>query len=192
MRRTDSRFLLAVALLVLPALLVGCAGSRKASKGRFANGWFVQQVPIASASGERTLTVRYKAGQPGSGWNAAPGGPGDFALFHERLGTTLYADTSCGARFDDAPLSALANHLTVGFTDVQIDDRQDLTLAGRAALERRIRARLDGVPVQLAVTVLKKGPCVFDVVAIGPDGDWTEGLAAYGVFRDGFDARVDG
>ncbi len=187
-----SRSSLFVALLLLPALLAGCAASRAASKGKFRSGWFVQQVPIASSRGERTLTVRYKAGEPGSGWVPAEGTPGDFALFHEGLRTTLYADTACGARYDDAPLPALANHLTIGFTDVDLEGRQELTLADRAALERTVSARLDGVPVNLALTVIKKGPCVFDVVGIGPGGDWAEGLAAYRAFRDGFDAKIGG
>lgn len=49
----------------------------------------------------------------------------------------------------DAPLNVAANTLLIGFTERQTLRDERVTLSGREALHRRVRAKLDGVPLVL-------------------------------------------
>ena len=113
------------------------------------------------------------------------------AFYNQRYGATIYTDTSCGKKYKDAPLTILSNHLTMGFEDVEVTDQSTGMLSDRASLERIATGNLDGVPVRLASTVVKKGPCVFDLVLVSNPGQFEAALADYRVVRDGFDARFD-
>ncbi len=177
------------ALLLLCALLSACA-TTSGSRGGLKDGWFTQNVPIEGPEGRGSIFVRYTAAMP-PGWQAGMAPPGDFAFYSPSLGASLYADSSCGKRYSDAPLNVLANHLVMGFADLSDVAQQELMLDGRAAVERTARATLDGVPVALAVTVLKNGPCVFDLVYVGAPEHAEQGIAAFRTFRDGFRARFE-
>jgi hypothetical protein len=182
------REVLAASLLLLA--LPGCAttGSSRGSLNK--DGWFAQNVDLEGPDGRGSVRVLYTAAHP-KGWQAGMTPPGDFAFYNPALGASLYADTSCGKRYQDAKLTVLANHLVMGFADLHDVDEQELMLDGRAALERTASGTLDGVPVALGLTVLKNGPCVFDLVYIGHPDHRDEGLTAFRAFRDGFQARFD-
>jgi hypothetical protein len=176
--------------LLILALLAGCATSR--GGGSWSGGWWVQNIPIEGPDGaNHTMVMRYRGADLPEGWAPASAPPGDFAYYNERLGATVYADTSCGKRFDDASLIVLSNHLTMGFGDVDVQTETTLTLGGRDGLERVSTASLDGVPVGLASTVIKKGPCVFDLMLIATPAEFEQSLRDYRDFRDGFDAEYD-
>jgi len=182
--------LTAAAVALLAAPLAGCATARSAG---WVGSWWVQSVSIRHPDGSTgAQEVRYRAGDLGSGWEDGPAPPGDFAFYNPSLGATVYADTSCGRKYDDAPLHVLSNHLTMGFEDVERRSQTELELSGRAGLERLSAARLDGVPVSLATTVIKKGPCVFDLVLVSTQDGFERSLEDYRRFRDGFDAEVGG
>ncbi len=173
--------------MLLAALLMGCATTQSS----YRDGWFTRGVELEGPTGTGSVTVRYRAGKPGGDWERGPAPPGDFSLYSSRLGTTLYADTSCGKRYHDAPLTVLANHLTMGFEEVTIRETTELELADRAALERLADGSLDGVPVTLALAVVKKGPCVFDLVMIGSPSTRDDSVAAFREFRDGLVAEIN-
>ena len=124
-----------------------------------------------------------------AGWSSAASPPADFAFWNEDLRATVYADTSCGPRYQDSPLPILANNLTFGFTELETASEWTLTLSAREGLERVSRGKLDGVPMALAVSVLKKGPCVFDLVYVAAPATFEAGLPDYRAFRDGFEAE---
>jgi hypothetical protein len=179
-----------LAVLAALGLLAGCAGQRRPPNTAMEDGWLVRKVRLHGPHGEGTLEIRYRTGDLGAGWEPSTTPPGDLAWYHPALGTTVYADSSCGQSFDDAPLAALANHLTAGFTRVKVLDRQDLELADRAALERTVAGELDGVPMVMTLTIIKKGPCVFDLVAVGEPKGQGRAMDDYRRFRDGFDVRM--
>jgi hypothetical protein len=66
------------------------------------------------------------------------------------------------------PLSALTQHLSLGFTNRAVATEQELQLDGRAALRTELTAALDGVPVHLVLVVIKKDACVYDFWWIAP------------------------
>lgn len=170
--RSVARFL----LVGLFALLCGCAAPRATASRSTSDGWTVLRVP---AGGERH-EVSWRAGEPGSGWSRDPARTADFAWVHRDLPATIYGDSTCGRRYDDVPLTVLVNHLTFGFEGATTESQEDLELAGRAGLRRVFSATLDGVPVKIASTVVKKGPCIFDVVYVtARPGRFDEQLPAY-------------
>ena len=174
------------ALLLAPPALSGCATARAGWVGD----WWVQTVEMKGPAGDYAMEVRYRAGPTGSDWAEGPAPPGDFSFYNKRLGATIYADSSCGKKYQDAPLTVLSNHLTMGFDDVEPGAETVLRLSDRAGLERLSTGRLDGVGVTLASSVVKKGPCVFDLVLVASPDGFEQALDDYRRFRDGFDAEV--
>jgi len=158
------------------ALLAGCATARATASRTTSDGWTVLRVPAGSDVRE----VSWKAGAPGAGWARDSARTADFAWVHRDLPATIYGDSTCGRRYDDVPLTVLVNHLTFGFEGATTESQVDMEIAGRAGLRRVFTAKLDGIPVKIASTVVKKGPCIFDVVYVtARPATFDDELAAY-------------
>ena len=169
-------------LLILS--LCGCATTQSRTTS---DGWSVRAVP----AGKGEIIVQWRGGAPGSGWLAERSRTSDFSWTHAGLGATIYGDSTCGERYDDVPLTVLVNHLTFGFEGTQTVSQTELELTQRAALRRVFTARLDGREVQVASTVVKHGPCIFDLVYLTVQPDrFDEGLPAYEAVTAGLVVRV--
>ncbi len=153
---------------LFPLLLIFFAGcvTTQARSRTTSDGWTVQRVPDGSDKGKE---VAWRAGEPGDEWVRDSARTADFAWVHRRAPATIYGDSTCGKRYDDVPLTVLINHLTFGFDDLRTESQEEMALAGRAGLRRVFSASLDGLPVKLASTVVKKGPCIFDLVYVTAD-----------------------
>jgi hypothetical protein len=173
-------------LTVLACVVLASCGTPRPRRAEYKDGWWSQRV----GEGGRALLVSYRAGALGSDWKPNRDYTADFSFYNLRLGATIYGDTSCGRRYEDAPLTVLINHLVLGFTDVQTVSQTERELASRGAMERIAHGRLDGAPISLGLTVVRKGPCVFDLVLIAPPTGFEESLIDYRTFVDGFEARV--
>ncbi len=168
---------LLVALLVLPAC--------PAKRGSWSDGWYEEKITIKDPAGNHKISLRYQPGALAAPWQEATTRPGDISFYNPDLRATIYSDSSCGSRYEDAPLRILLNHLLFDFTEVETVEETEATLAGRASLFRISTAQLDGVPVQLAVTITKNGPCVFDLVYVSPVESFAAGLGDYTAFSSG-------
>jgi hypothetical protein len=73
---------------------------------------------------------------------------------------------ACDAVVEDAPLDVLVNHVLLQLDSSAERERREVILDGRAARRVRLQARLDGVPVELDLVVLKKDGCVVDAQLI--------------------------
>jgi len=174
--------LLAVCVLLLALLVLpGCGPKR----GGWTDGWYQEEIQIKGPGGSRTVAMRYQLGDLSATWQEATTRPGDISFYNPDLRATIYSDSSCGSRYEDAPLQVLLNHLLFDFTDVETVEETQATLSGRASLLRISTAKLDGVPVQLAATITKNGPCVFDLVYMSPVESFAEGIADYNNFSSG-------
>ncbi|HWE26459.1 MAG TPA: hypothetical protein VHB97_00575 [Polyangia bacterium] len=96
------------------------------------------------------------------------------------------ANSECVAEHD-APLQVATNTLLIGFTERQVVHEELVPLAGREALHRRMRAKLDGVALALDVFVLKKDGCIYDLVYLSPPESVARGAPAFARFVAGFD-----
>ena len=112
--------------------------------------------------------TRFRLEAPGAGWDAlAVEDANDLAWGHE--GAVIQVNSSCDPALD-IPLEALTNHLMIGFTERDLQSQERVPMADREALRTHVRAKLDGVPREMLLVVLKKNECVYDFAAITPPG----------------------
>ena len=128
----------------------------------------------------------FRVGELGPGWSRLDvGGQNDIAFISDASGAVIQANASCSPELD-IPLIALRNHLLIGFTERETESEQLIELDGREALETHVRAKLDGVPRELLLTVLKKNECVYDLALAASPSAFAGARTAYESFRSGF------
>lgn len=162
--------LLTVVLLPLP--LAGCGGG-----GALAGG--VYQDPEA----------RYQVEGPGSGWERLEvEEQNDLAWGEPDLAAVIQINASCDPDLD-IPLEALRNHLLIGFTEREVRTEERVPLDSREALRTHLRAKLDGVPREMVLTILKKDGCVYDFALVAPPGPkFARALPSYDALLSAFRA----
>ena len=134
--------------LALGALLSSCSG--------FNHGVF------------RKDGVRYSIGEPDSArWRRIQLSENDLAWVARDSGDILAVNATC-KEHGDPSLEVLTTHLLFGFRDHELLDRRTEPLDGREALRSKYHAKLDGVPIELELVVLKKNGCVHDFSFIAP------------------------
>jgi hypothetical protein len=114
----------------------------------------------------------------------------DVAFYEPSLDAVMMANSDCSSE-RDPPLSVATNTLMMGFTDRQITSEEVVSLDGRDALHRRMRAKLDGVPLAIEAYVLKKDGCIYDLVYLSPPDSAALGAPDFHRFVAGF-STVDG
>lgn len=109
--------------------------------------------------------------------------------FHDdaREGSTL-VDVRCRRRDDDAPLSVLTDHLIMGTTEREVGTQETVPFDGREAMHTLLRAKLDGVPMQYDLYVMKKDGCIYDIVYVAPPTHFAEGAQDFERFTRGIHA----
>jgi hypothetical protein len=147
-------------LLLLLPLLAGCGGARARPEG----GYRVPGVPAP--------------------WKKLEVKDNDLAYVIEPTGHAMALNATCEGH-DDPPLDVLTRHLLMGFTERTLRMQDRLEVQGREALRSHYGARMDGVPVELMLLVLKKDGCVYDFSYVAPPALFQQHL------RD-FDALVAG
>lgn len=127
----------------------------------------------------------YRLGPLGPAWQRH-GSDADLAYYDAELDAMIAVDSECPMQHD-APLTVAANTLLIGFTERQTLGEARVALAGREALHRRVRAKLDGVPLVVDAYVLKKDGCLYDLVYLAPVDSADRGAAEFDRFVAGFD-----
>jgi len=130
-------------------------------------------------------TLRFRTGPVPAGWHAIEADGTLLAFRDDQSAATLALNGRCGVDGDDVPLPSLTQHLFLQFTDRQQQAQQELTLDGRAALRTELTGKLDGVPKQFLVYVLKKDGCVYDFWRISDAGSSGD-ASAFERFVKGF------
>lgn len=119
----------------------------------------------------RGVETTYAIGELPSGWlKVSVDKQNDLAWRHPSYGAVMHVDSSCDSGLD-TPLHPLTNHLLVGFTAREIIEQKLVDMDDREALRTHLRARLDGVPRELMLQVLKKNGCVYDFALVAPPGE---------------------
>lgn len=129
--------------------------------------------------------ARYRVGELGEGWEPLRMSQNDLAWRHPSTGAVVQVNATCDP-FADVPLTSLTNHLLIGFTDRQWREQERVPFDGREALRSHVVARLDGVPRELLLYVMKKDECTYDLALIAPEGEGFEAT------QDGFETFVAG
>ena len=106
-------------------------------------------------------------------WQKVNFNDNDLAFVDGRAQFLVGINSTCQGH-KDAPLKVLSNDLLIGFEHKEFSSQKDIYLDKRAALQSRLVATLDGVPVELDLTVLKKDNCVYDFIYVAPRGRFKE------------------
>lgn len=159
--------------LSFPLLLLLLSWTACASSGSFRNG--VYEAP----------GVLYRVEAP-TGWEFLSFAGNDLAWGGPE-GEVIAVNSECRDHGDPS-LVVLTNHLLIGFEDRRVVEREELRLAGRGALRTHLKASLDGLPVEMELTVLKKDGCVYDLTYLAPPSRFDANLATYRRLVASFDA----
>jgi hypothetical protein len=156
--------------ILLIALSTSACGSKEAWDGRVYN---------AGRASFRTGPI------PGS-WTRV-NMPGVMLAFEDKASSgAVNVYSRCGKDGDDVPLTALTNHLLIGFTERDERLQEVVPLDGREAMHTIVYAKLDGVLLGLSIYVLKKDGCVYDLVWVAPPDRFESGLSSFDAFVAGF------
>jgi hypothetical protein len=133
-------------------------------------------------------SVSYGIGEPGEGWQRLAINQANLAWHNPKMDASLLVNSHCEG-VADSPLESLTNDLLMGTTDREIVEQGRLPWSRREALETRARAKLDGVPREMMLFVLKKDGCVYDIVLDASAAHFEGARASYVRVRDRFDVE---
>ncbi|AKU90512.1 hypothetical protein [Vulgatibacter incomptus] len=170
MRSISTNIILALAALVA---LSACG-----AKGTFRDGVFLGQE------------AAYRVDPPAAPWERVSFAGNDLAWAGPD-GELLAVNAVC-QEHGDPSLKVLTDHLLMGFENRRIREREEVRLAGRSALRTRAEAQMDGVPVELELTVLKKDGCVYDLTYLASPSRFDARLGAYRAVLKSFEAVAGG
>lgn len=139
----------------------------------------------------RSGNVAVRVGPVPPGWRRIRVDGADLAYRDDARGGSTLFNVRCG-RDDDAPLEVLTDHLIMGTTDREFDAQDTVPFDRREALHTLLRAKLDGVPMQYDIYVMKKDGCVYDLVYVAPPGRFAEGAADFEKFAVGLQTVPSG
>jgi len=157
--------------LLLLALVAACAGGGAFEGGVLRKGELAVQLgPVPAA------------------WHAVAIAGADLAWRDAaRDGSALF-DVRCEGRDRDAPLGVLTEHLIMGTTERDFTTQDVVAFDHREALHTLMRAKLDGVPMQYDIYVMKKDGCVYDLVYVAPPERFPAGAEDFERFARGVHA----
>jgi hypothetical protein len=104
----------------------------------------------------------------------------------ESNGTLVAASGRCKVDGEDVPLRSLVQHLFLQFTEREVVLEEVVPFDGREAMHTVVTAKLDGVPKQFDVWVLKKDGCVYDLYCIADPANFEEAVGPFRKFVQGF------
>ena len=122
--------------------------------------------------------VRYYVGDIPSGWRLKSFKNNDIAYVSEDSTHIITVNATCEG-YEDAPVEVLARHLVIGFSERKLLHQEQRMLDGREALVSQYLLKMDGVPVELMLVVMKKDKCVYDFWYISPPGRFEEKLGTF-------------
>jgi hypothetical protein len=139
----------------------------------------------------RGSQTTYRIGDVSSEWTPVTvDDHNDLAWHSDAKEAVMHVDTNCDPALD-IPLKALRSHLLIGFTDRDVIDEEVVPMDGREALRTHLIAKLDGVPREIVLQILKKNDCVYDFGLITPPGEAFESaLSDFDQMVSGFTTDV--
>jgi len=135
----------------------------------------------------RGVQTSYRIGPLSADWTPVTvNHQNDLAWHNEAKGAVMHVDSDCDPGLD-IPLSALRSHLLIGFTEREIVEEEVVAMDGREALRTHLMAKLDGVPREILLQILKKDACVYDFGLITPPGtSFEDSLSDFDAMLAGF------
>jgi hypothetical protein len=129
--------------------------------------------------------LRIEVGPVPATWRRVELDGADLAFRDDVSGGSALFAVRCGRRDDDAPLAILTEHLIMGTTDRETLGQEVIPFDRREAMRTLLLAKLDGVPMQYDIYVVKKDGCVYDLVYVAPPERFAAGAAEFERFAGG-------
>ena len=133
--------------------------------------------------------VDYAVAPPGAGWTEMSVDDANGAWFSEEHRASLLVNSHCEG-VEDAPLEALTRHLSIGMTEREVLKEERVMLSRREALVTELQAKLDGVPRQMLILVMKKDGCVYDIVLDAAPESFDGARPAFEAMKDTLEVRA--
>jgi hypothetical protein len=130
--------------------------------------------------------VCFRVGALESPWRVAHVDGAAIGFFQPQLGAIIQATGTCRDDAEAAPLETLTRQLLIGYTERRVRSTELVPMAQREALHSVVDAKLDGVPVQLDLYVLKRNGCIFDLSYVAPPARAAAGRPDFTRFVAGF------
>ena len=130
------------------------------------------------------VSVRF--GPVPAGWTSIAVQGADVAYRDESHEGSVLFDVRCHDRDNDAPLPSLTEHLIMGTTARDVQHEDTIPFDGREALHTLMTAKLDGVPMQYDIYVMKKDGCVYDLAYLAPPAAFSRGAPEFERFVASF------
>ncbi|MDI1482069.1 hypothetical protein [Polyangium sp. y55x31] len=112
---------------------------------------------------------------------------GEALAFEDTANDAMIAASGrCKVDGEDVPLRSLVQHLFLQFTEREVEVEEVVPFDGREALHTVVTAKLDGVPRQFDVWVLKKDGCVYDLYCIADPAGFAAAVGPFREFVKGF------
>ena len=142
---------------------------------------------LGSETSVQTKNTSYHIQVPLAPWGPLSAEPldADFAYQNTKTGSSFYVRSACNI-YQDASLDQLTISLVRLFDHPKIIDSKPGTLAKRAAKTTTLTGEMDGVPVQVKITILKKNSCNFDFVYVSIPKFFQQDVTAYEKFVNSF------
>jgi hypothetical protein len=140
----------------------------------------------------RGVQTSYRIGPLSGDWTPVTvNHQNDLAWHNEAKGAVMHVDSDCDPALD-IPLTALRSHLMIGFTEREVLEEEVVPMDGREALRTHFTAKLDGVPRDILLQILKKDDCVYDFGLVTPPGpSFEEALSDFDQMLAGFTTMTD-
>lgn len=133
----------------------------------------------------QTDRVDYEIGPVPPSWRRVNIADNDLAWVDGDTGSVIHVDHTC-ERSQDTPLTALVQHLLIGFTRREVSLEETVPFDQREARHVVLTARLDGVPRGIELYVMKKDGCVYDLGLVAPPARFDAARASFEPFARGF------
>jgi hypothetical protein len=157
----------ALTALTLSVLLAACASGPTFEKGVFDDG-----------------IVRYRVGALPASFRRVEVDDNDLAWNDPDLGT-IGINATC-TEYEDVPETALINHLLFGTAERTFRVEETTTLDGRGARHVVVDLELDGVPMTIAIYLVRKDGCVYDLTFIAARDRFEQSRATFAAFAQAF------
>jgi len=134
----------------------------------------------------------FRVPEPPSTWKRIEVDGKALSFVDASSGTLVAASGRCKVDGEDVPLRSLVQHLFLQFTERDVVLEEVVPFDGREAMHTVVLAKLDGVPKQFDVWVLKKDGCVYDLYCIADPAEFDDAVGPFRTFAQGFSTvRVD-
>lgn len=153
--------------LLLLALLLGAAGACAA--------------PRVTDGVYRDPDGRFQIRLPAAGWHPAGLEGAALALRSPELGAAMALLAEC-ERPESGELPWVARHLFWGLRETRVRERRRVELRGIPALQTRLAARLDGIPVEVEGLTLRHAGCLVDFAYVAPPATFARGQGDFRAF----------